>query len=121
MVELSKARCLDYPKFVVSALLLVFSTVCTFYAIIEQKTNFWHAVPGWAALIIFIIILFWLGLMEGLQVALVELKRVDIEQFRRNSFDLLVPVSETSVPMGMAGVPSATLAPARIQAGPARC
>ena len=34
MVELSKARCLDYPKFVVSALLLVFSTVCTFYAII---------------------------------------------------------------------------------------
>ena len=50
--------------------------------IIEQKTNFWHAVPGWAALIIFIIILFWLGLMEGLQVALVELKRVDIEQFR---------------------------------------
>ena len=38
--------------------------------------------PGWAALVIFIIILFWLGLMEGLQVALVELKRVDIEQFR---------------------------------------
>ena len=24
--------------------------------------------PGWAALIIFIVILFWLGVMEGLQV-----------------------------------------------------
>ena len=34
-----QAKCLDYPKFVLSALLLIFSTVCTTYAIIEKKTR----------------------------------------------------------------------------------
>jgi hypothetical protein len=38
--------------------------------------------PGWAALLGFIGILFWLGVMEGLQVALVELKRVDPATYR---------------------------------------
>ena len=68
MVAISEARCPDYPRFVYSALLLIFSCVVTFYAIIEQKTNFWHSVPGWAALLLFLLLLFWLGLMEGLQV-----------------------------------------------------
>jgi hypothetical protein len=39
MVNVREAGCLDYPKFVLSALLLIFSTVCTFYAIIEKKTR----------------------------------------------------------------------------------
>ena len=68
MVAISEARCPDYPRFVYSALLLIFSCVVTFYAIIEQKTNFFHSVPGWAALLLFLLLLFWLGLMEGLQV-----------------------------------------------------
>jgi len=84
MVDVTKAKCLDYPKFVLSALLLIFSTVCTTYAIIEKKTSFWDVMPGWAALIIFIVILFWLGVMEGLQVALVELKRVDARTYRES-------------------------------------
>ena len=37
-----QAKCLDYPKFVLSALLLIFSTVCTTYAIIEKKTRLAH-------------------------------------------------------------------------------
>ena len=40
--------------------------------------------PGWAALILFVVILFWLGVMEGLQVALVELKRVDPASYRHS-------------------------------------
>jgi len=84
MVNLSEAKCLDYPRFIISALLLIFSSVCTCYAIIEQKTSFWHIVPGWAALILFIAVLFWLGVMEGLQVALVELKRQDPETYRHS-------------------------------------
>lgn len=84
MVALSEARCPDYPRFVYSALLLIFSCVVTFYAIIEQKTNFWHSVPGWAALLLFLLLLFWLGLMEGLQVALVELKRQDPQTYRHS-------------------------------------
>ena len=38
MVAISEARCPDYPRFVYSALLLIFSCTITFYAIIEQKT-----------------------------------------------------------------------------------
>ena len=34
MVALSEARCPDYPRFVYSALLLIFSCVVTFYAIV---------------------------------------------------------------------------------------
>jgi len=84
MVAISEAKCPDYPRFVYSALLLIFSCVVTFYAIIEQKTNFWHSVPGWAALLLFLLLLFWLGLMEGLQVALVELKRQDPQTYRHS-------------------------------------
>ena len=75
MVELRQANALDYLRFVFSALLLLFSTVVTVYAIIFTKTNFWHEVPGWVALVLFILDLFWLGVVEGLQIALVELKR----------------------------------------------
>merc|ERR1712154_101912 len=60
----------------------MFSTVVTFYAILEQKTSFWKSVPGWAALIIFLAVLLFLGIMEGLQIALVELKRQEAETFR---------------------------------------
>lgn len=84
MVNVKDAGWMDYPKFVLSALLLIFSTICTFYAIIEKKTSFWDVMPGWAALILFVVILFWLGVMEGLQVALVELKRVDPASYRHS-------------------------------------
>jgi len=42
----------------------------------------WKAVPGWASLIIFIMVLFLLGVMEGLQIALVELKRQEPESYK---------------------------------------
>lgn len=85
MVNVKDASCLDYPKFVISALLLIFSSVCTGYAIVEQKTDFWKIMPGWAALLLFLAVLFWLGVMEGLQVALVELKRQDPSTYRHTN------------------------------------
>jgi len=75
MVNVKESGVLDYIRYVVSFVLLIFCTVVTFYAILEQKTGFWKAVPGWAALILFIIVLLLLGIMEGLQIALLELKR----------------------------------------------
>lgn len=36
-----------------------------------------EAVPGWAALVLFLLVLVLLGVMEGLQIALMELKRQD--------------------------------------------
>ena len=81
MVNLKDATKLDYLRFAFSASLLVFSGVVTCYAILEQKTSMWKIVPGWASLLIFILVLFLLGIMEGLQIALVELKRQDPKSY----------------------------------------
>ena len=42
----------------------------------------WKAVPGWASLLIFIFVLWCLGVMEGLQIALVELKKLNPEYYQ---------------------------------------
>jgi len=84
MVNLKDSTVFDYIRYVGSFALLMFSTVVTFYAIWEQKTSFWKAVPGWAALIIFLLVLFLLGVMEGIQIALVELKRQDPETYKES-------------------------------------
>jgi len=84
MVNLKDSTVFDYIRYVGSFALLIFSTVVTFYAILEQKTSFWKAVPGWASLIIFLVVLFLLGVMEGIQIALVELKRQDPATYRES-------------------------------------
>ena len=43
MVKLSESTLFDYARYTFSFALLVFSTVVTFYAILEQKTAFWKA------------------------------------------------------------------------------
>ena len=43
MVNLKDSTVFDYIRYVGSAALLLFSTVVTFYAILEQKTSFWKA------------------------------------------------------------------------------
>jgi len=82
MVKLSEAKPWDIARFIFSLGLLVFSGVVTCYAILEQKTNMWKVVPGWASLLIFIFVLWLLGVMEGLQIALVELKRQNPETYK---------------------------------------
>merc|ERR1712128_14331 len=84
MVKLQDATWFDYVRFAFSACLLTFSAVVTFYAILEQKTAFWSSVPGWAALIIFVACLFFLAVMEGLQIALIELKRQETETYKNS-------------------------------------
>lgn len=82
MVKLSEAKPWDIARFIFSLGLLVFSGVVTCYAILEQKTSMWKAVPGWASLLIFIFVLWLLGVMEGLQIALVELKRQNPDTYK---------------------------------------
>ena len=81
MVNVKDATKLDYLRFILSASLLVFSCVVTCYAILEQKTSMWKIVPGWVSLLIFLLVLVLLGIMEGLQIALVELKRQDPKSY----------------------------------------
>ena len=82
MVNVKEATIPDYLRFVFSLCLLIFSGVVTCYAILEQKTSMWKSVPGWASLLIFVLVLFLLGVMEGLQIALVELKRQKPESYK---------------------------------------
>ena len=84
MVELRKATFFDYIRFILSSLLLIFSIIVTSYAIVERKTLFWKIVPGWAGLLIFIVDLIILGIVEGLQIALVELKRQHPESYKKS-------------------------------------
>jgi len=84
MVNVKEATIPDYLRFVFSFCLLIFSGVVTCYAIWAQKTSMWKAVPGWVSLIIFIAVLFLLGIMEGLQIALVELKRQEPESYKNS-------------------------------------
>lgn len=82
MVQLSEAKPWDIARFIFSLGLLVFSGVVTCYSIVEQKTGMWKEVPGWASLLIFIFVLWLLGVMEGLQIALVELKRQNPDTYK---------------------------------------
>jgi len=84
MVNLKESKVTDYIRYVFSFALLVFSSVVTFYAIWTQKTSFWKAVPGWAAIILFLVVLVLLGIMEGLQIALVELKRQHPDTYKHS-------------------------------------
>ena len=84
MVELRQANVLDYLRFAFSTLLLFVSTVVIVYAIIFTKTNFWHQVQGRVALVLFVLDLFWLGVVEGLQIALVELKRQHPDSYKNS-------------------------------------
>ena len=56
-----------------------------------KRTHFWDTVPGWVALILFVVDLFLLGIVEGLQIALVELKRQHPDSYKhthKKAYDL---------------------------------
>ena len=52
----------------------MFDEKCINFALIRLE--------GWAALIMFFVVLFLLGIVEGLQLALIELKRQDPDTYR---------------------------------------
>jgi len=82
MVNLKDSSVLDIVRYIFSLGLLIFSGVVVCYSIWEQKTSMWKQVPGWASLLIFIFVLWCLGVMEGLQIALVELKKLNPDYYK---------------------------------------
>jgi len=82
MVNLKDSSVLDIVRYIFSLGLLLFSGVVVCYSILEQKTSMWKEVPGWASLLIFIFVLWCLGVMEGLQIALVELKKLNPDYYK---------------------------------------
>ena len=84
MVDIYKANACDYIRFIISAVLLSLSIVVTSYAIVTNKTSFFDTVPGWSALLLFIVDMILLGIVEGLQIALVELKRQHPDSYKNS-------------------------------------
>merc|ERR1711936_83403 len=82
MLNVKHATLLDIVRFIFSLGLLLFSAVVTCYSILLQKTNMWKEVPGWVSLLIFVFVLWCLWVMEGLQIALVELKRLNPDYYK---------------------------------------
>jgi len=82
MVKLKDSTAFDIARYILSLGLLLFSGVVVCYAILEQKTSMWKEIPGWASLLIFIFVLWCLGVMEGLQIALVELKKLNPDYYK---------------------------------------
>ena len=82
MVKIADVGRLDQAKFVFSGLLLILSAVLTFYAMLQQVTTFWKVVPGWAAVLLLLVLLFWLGVVEGLMLSLVELKKLGTDSYK---------------------------------------
>merc|ERR1712038_350415 len=82
MVKLKDSTAFDIARYIFSLGLLLFSGVVVCYAILEQKTSMWKEIPGWASLLIFIFVLWCLCVMEGLQIALVELKKLNPEYYQ---------------------------------------
>merc|ERR1712038_1507951 len=84
MVNLKESSLLDIVRYIFSLGLLLFSGVVVCYSILEQKTSMWKVIPDWASLLIFIFVLWCLGVMEGLQIALVELKKLNPETYKES-------------------------------------
>ena len=70
-----------HGRVVFSCLLLIFCCGVVGSAIFMGKTDFF-SVPAWAQLLLLLVCLFLLGVVEGLQIALVELKKQDPEMYR---------------------------------------
>lgn len=84
MVEISESKPVDYVRYVFSFLLLSCSILVTTYAIFAGHTNFWSNVPGPVAFGLFLFDLILLGIVEGLQISLVELKRQHPDSYKNS-------------------------------------
>ena len=95
MVKIADVGRLDQAKFVFSGLLLILSIALTFYAMLQQVTTFWKIVPGWATLILLLVLLFWLGVVEGLMLSLVELKKLGTDSYVKTTHPNVHSVMKT--------------------------
>jgi hypothetical protein len=77
---LSKAwynlRCL------ISAFLLSFALAVVIDSLFEERTNLWDSVPPAAGFVIFLLLLFMAGTLEGFQIALFACQKMDPDTFR---------------------------------------
>merc|ERR1712228_444594 len=76
-------KCIDITRLSFGSLLLFLSIFSITYAITEHRTLFPTSFPNWTLYIILIIALFIVGVLEGLQIAVVELAHEDPQQYEK--------------------------------------
>eukprot|EP01084_Bolivina_argentea_P048957 90110_1 len=73
----------DVIRLIFSICLLLFSMVSVFYAISTRTTTMPPTFPAWSQYLCLGISLFILGVLEGLQIAVVELAHKDPNQYKK--------------------------------------
>jgi len=73
----------DVIRLVFSICLLIFSTIMTLYAIATSTTTMPGTIPPWAQYLLLGIALMVLGVLEGLQIGVVELAHKDPNRYRK--------------------------------------
>lgn len=67
-----------------SVSLLLFAFVITFKALFDKATTMWSNVPAWASLIIFVVLIVIVGIMEGLQIALMAVVHISEDELKQH-------------------------------------
>ena len=80
--DTTRTMVLDIIRLIFSICLLLFSAISVIYAIAMEHTTM-PSFPPWSQYIFLAISLFILGVLEGLQIAVVELAHNDPEQYKR--------------------------------------
>jgi len=74
---------LFWGRVVMSLAILGFSLAVVFDALIKGWTGMWEAVPSWAAMVIvFLVLLPFVGIMEGMQIAAFAVVKLDEEEYK---------------------------------------
>lgn len=89
-------KTLYYTKCAGSLVLYILSAILVFYGIVEGISGFFPSVPFYAQIIILIVFFFLLGILEGMQICIIELMKEDATVYKDR-----FPNSWKTVKLGM--------------------
>ena len=75
-------RTMFWVRCIGSLVLVILCAILVFYAIITRVSGFFVQVPWYGQLIILIVFFFFLGILEGMQICVIELMKQDFEVYR---------------------------------------
>ena len=81
--NIKRRSMLFWVKVAISVCLLCFSFVILFTALYQGKTTAWDGIPPYVSTIIFVVMVLVVGMMDGLQIALMAALRMPVEAINR--------------------------------------
>jgi len=74
-----------WGRVLMSCAALGFAFAVTLSALFQGKTSMWAGVPGWVSVIILFALMFFVGMMEGMQIALFAVLNMDKEELKSHA------------------------------------